>query len=123
MEKLKVLVVDDKKIVADVFDFTLGYSGHQVSCVTDPNEAIKLVKTQKFDIVFLDLILPTIDGVVLLKKLRKDAPDLPVVMMSGYSAEDKWNRVKELGVVSCLRKPFEFEDVKKAVKDTIGKDI
>jgi CheY-like chemotaxis protein len=123
MEKLKVLVVDDKKIVADVFDFTLGYSGHQVKCVTNPDEAITLVKTQKFDIAFLDLILPTIDGIDLLKKLRKHAPDLPVVMMSGYSSEDKWNRVRELGVVSCLRKPFEFDDVKKAVKETIGKEI
>ena len=123
MEKLKVLVVDDKRIVADVFDFTLSYSGHQVTCVTNPEEAVNLVKKEKFDIAFLDLIMPKIDGVDLLKEIRNFAPELPVVMMSGYSVEEKWNRVKELGAVSCLKKPFELDDVRKAVKEAIGKEI
>ena len=123
MEKLKVLVVDDKRIVADVFDFTLSYSGHQVICVTNPEEAINLVKKEKFDIAFLDLIMPKIDGVDLLGEIRKIVPNLPVVIMSGYSVEDKWNRVRELGAVSCLKKPFEFEDVRQAVKEALGKEI
>ena len=123
MEKLKVLVVDDKRIVADVFDFTLSYSGHQVTSVTNPEEAIQLVQKEKFDVVFLDLIMPNFDGVELLEKIRKIAPKLPVVIMSGYSVEEKWNRGRALGAVSCLKKPFEFEDVKKAVKEAIGKEI
>lgn len=123
MEKLRILVVDDKRVVGDMFDITLGYAGHQVTCVTNPDEAINLIKKEPFDIVFLDLIMPKTDGVDLLGKFRKLSPHLPVIIMSGYSVEDKWTRVKELGAVSCLRKPFEYEDVRKAVKEATGKEI
>lgn len=123
MEKLKILVVDDKRVVGDMFDITLGYVGHKVTCITNPDEVINLIQKEQFDIAFLDLIMPKTDGVDLLGRLRKLSPDLPVVLMSGYSVEDKWIRGKELGAVSCLRKPFEYEDIRKVVKEAIGKDI
>ena len=77
----------------------------------NPDEAINLIQKEQFDIAFLDLIMPKTDGVDLLGRLRKLSPDLPVVLMSGYSVEDKWTRGKELGAVSCLRKPFEYEEL------------
>ncbi len=123
MEKLKILVVDDKHVVGDMFDITLGFYGHKVTCITNPEEAISLIQKEQFDIAFLDLIMPKTDGVDLLGRLRKLSPDLPVVLMSGYTVEDKWTRGKELGAASCLRKPFEYEDIRKVVKEAIGKDI
>ncbi len=49
-------------------------------------------------------------------------PKLPIVMMSGYSVEEKRSKAKELGAVTCLKKPFEMEDVKKVIKVVIGKE-
>lgn len=123
MNKLKILVVDDKKVIGDLFDFTLGYSGHIITVVNTAYEALEAIKSQDFDIAFFDIVMPERDGVQLLEDVKRVSPRLPVVMMSGYSVEDKKNRAKELGAVTCLKKPFEIDDVKKVIKATLGQDI
>lgn len=122
MDRLKILVVDDKKVIGDLFDFTLGYSGHVITVVHSAAEALEAIKIQDFDIAFVDIVMPEKDGVQLLEDIRKMASKLPVVMMSGYSVEDKKNRAKELGAVTCLKKPFEIDDVKKVIRAAIGKE-
>ena len=123
MNKLKILVVDDKKVIGDLFDFTLGYGGHIITVVNTAYEALEAVKIQDFDIAFLDIVMPERDGVQLLEDIKKSSPKLPVIMMSGYSVEDKKTKAKELGAVTCLKKPFEIDDVKKIIKATLGQEV
>lgn len=122
MSRLKILVVDDKKVIGDLFDFTLGYSGHIITVLDNPKDALNVVRDNDFDIAFLDIVMPEKDGVELLQDLRAIAPKLPVIMMSGYSVEDKKTRARELGAITCLKKPFEIDDVKRVIKSAIGKD-
>lgn len=123
MDKIKVLVVDDKKVIGDLFNFTLGYSGHDIKVVDNAAAAVEVVMHEKFDIVFLDIVMPGKDGCEILEKIKAIAPQLPVVMMSGYSVEDKKLKARDLGAVTCLKKPFELDDVKRAIKLAIGKEI
>lgn len=123
MDKIKVLVVDDKRVIGDLFDITLGHGGHDVTVVQDGKEAIKLAKDGNFDIAFIDIIMPDPDGVAVLQQIREVAPALPVVMMSGYSVEERRQRAMQLGAVTCLKKPFEMDDVRDVVKKAIGKNI
>jgi two-component system response regulator (stage 0 sporulation protein F) len=123
MDKIKALVVDDKRIIGDLFDFILGYSGHAIKVVHNGTQALEAIQKEKFDIAFLDIIMPETDGIQLLEQIKGVAPDLPIVMMSGYSVEDKRSQLRELGAVTCLNKPFELEDVRKVIKVAIGKDI
>ena len=123
MEKVKVLVVDDKKIIGDLFDFTLGYSGYDITVVDNAAAAIEAVKNKQFDIAFIDIVMPDKDGVSILQDIKGIAPKLPIVMMSGYSVEEKRSKAKDLGAVTCLKKPFEMDDVKKVIKVAIGKDV
>ena len=122
MEKLNILVVDDKKVIGDLFDFTLGFSGHAITIVDSAYAAITAVKSEDFDIAFIDIVMPEKDGVEALKEIKEIAPALPFVMMSGYSVEDKKNKAKELGAVTCLKKPFEIDDVKIVIKNATGKE-
>lgn len=122
MNRLKILVVDDKKVIGDLFDFTLGYSGHIITVLDNPKDVLNVVRDNDFDIAFLDIVMPEKDGVELLQELRTIAPKLPVIMMSGYSVEDKKTRALELGAITCLKKPFEIDDVKRVIKSAIGKD-
>lgn len=122
MNRLKILVVDDKKVIGDLFDFTLGYSGHIITVLDNPKDALNVVRDNDFDIAFLDIVMPEKDGVELLQDLRTVAPKLPVIMMSGYSVEDKKMKARELGAITCLKKPFEIDDVKRVIKSAIGKD-
>lgn len=123
VQKLNFLVVDDKKVIGDMFDFILRYSGHTIKVCQEPAAALDALKKERFDIAFLDIIMPQGDGVELLEQMRKIVPDLPVVMMSGFTVEERRDRARELGAKVCLKKPFELEDVRRVVKEVIGKDI
>ena len=120
---IKILVIDDKKIIQDFFDFTLGFYGHQITVVHDPAEVIGLIKEKSFDIVFLDMIMPEKDGIEVLKDIKSIRPNLPVVMMSGYSIQEKRDEAVRLGAQGCLKKPFEVEDIRKIIKQVIGRDV
>lgn len=121
--KLKVLVVDDKKVIGDLFEFTLGYNGHQVKIVENAEDAIHLMQKEPFDIAFLDIVMPGIDGVQLIGEIRKLDAHIPLVMMSGFSVEYKKQMAKTLGAVAFLRKPFEYDDIKRVIKIALGRDV
>ena len=120
---LKILVVDDKQVIHDFFDITLGYYGHHITVVRDPSEATEIVQQKEFDIAFLDMVMPEKNGVEVLKKLKAVRPHLPVVMMSGYSIQEQKDEAVHLGACGCLKKPFEVEDIKRIIKVAIGREI
>ena len=120
---IKILVIDDKKVIQDFFDFTLGYYGHQITVVQNPGDVVNLVKEKLFDIVFLDMIMPDKEGIEVLKDIKNVCPNLPVVMMSGYSIQEQKDEAVRLGARGCLKKPFEVEDIKKVIKLVIDRDI
>ena len=122
-EKLRILVVDDQKVIGDLFEFTLGYSGHVITVVDNAKDAIEKIKTEDFDVAFLDIVMPDKDGVEALREIRQIAPRLPVVMMSGYSVEERKQQAKSLGVVTCLKKPFEIDDAKKVIRAATGREV
>ena len=121
--RIKILVVDDKKIIGDFFDFTLGYFGHDITVINNPHDAADAARNKRFDIAFLDVMMPEKDGVEVLREIKSITPDLPVVMMSGYSLQEKRDQAKELGAVDCLKKPFELDDVRRVVREALGKSI
>lgn len=121
--RIKVLVVDDKKVIGDFFDFTLGYFGHDITVVHDPREAVKVVQQQDFDIAFLDIMMPEKNGVEVLREMKNVVPQLPVVMMSGYSLQEMKDEAMQLGAAWCLKKPFELDDVRQVMNVTLGKNI
>jgi len=120
---LRILVVDDKKVIQDFFDFTLGYYGHQITVVHDPNEVAAIVKEKIFDIVFLDMIMPDKNGLEVLKDIKEVSAHLPIVMMSGYSIQEQKDEALRLGASGCLKKPFELEDIRKVIKQIIARDV
>lgn len=121
--RIKVLVVDDKKVIGDFFDFTLGYFGHDITVVHDPREAVKVAQQQDFDIAFLDIMMPEKNGVEVLREMKNVVPQLPVVMMSGYSLQEMKDEAMQLGAAWCLKKPFELDDVRQVMNVTLGKNI
>ncbi len=121
--RIKVLVVDDKKVIGDFFDFTLGYFGHEITVVNNPNDAAKAAQSKDFDIAFLDIMMPDKDGVEVLREIRNKVPNLPVVMMSGYSLQERRDQAMELGAVDILKKPFELSDVRQVIRKALDKTI
>ncbi|MDE1921311.1 MAG: response regulator [Candidatus Omnitrophica bacterium] len=123
MKHLNILVVDDKKVIGDFFDLTMGYYGHHITVTHDLPHALQAVQAQEFDIAFMDMMMPDHDGVAVLKEIKEIVPSLAVVMMSGYTLDEKIRQAGRLGAVNCLKKPFEVDDIRRAVFEAIGEEI
>jgi len=116
---IRVLVVDDMQVVGDLFKRLLGEKSYSVIVAGSGEEALAKLKKEHFDMIFLDIVMPGMDGVETLKAIKKVSPQTPVVMMTGYALEDKIEESLKLGAFNCLRKPFEITDVIDAINKVL----
>jgi DNA-binding NtrC family response regulator len=111
----KILIVDDEKGICEEFRDILLEEGHEVEIAFNGADALRKVEDQKFDLVFLDVLMPRMEGREVFEKIKKIS-DVPVAIMSGYMPANKEQQVMSLGAVACLRKPLDLERVKSLVK-------
>ena len=108
---LRVLVVDDEENIAELLRMALRYEGWDVEVALTGSKAVSTAKRQRPDAVVLDMMLPDFDGMEVLKRLRTDQPDVPVLFLTARdSVED---RVAGLtaGGDDYVTKPFSLEEV------------
>ena len=118
---LRVLVVDDELAIRDLLRSTVEALGHEVICVEDGHKAIKKVKEEPFDIVFLDMVIPGMDGLEILATIKKMNSDLPVVMMTGFSLEGEMQKAIKLGAVDCIYKTFDRVEGREVISRLLKK--
>jgi two-component system response regulator HydG len=116
---LDILVVDDDDIVRRSVSFTLSGAGHRVASAADGERALALARTSSFDVALCDVHLPGIDGLTLLRRLRRAAPDTDVVMMTAFgSVPDAVAAARE--GAEYVTKPFDPEDLLEKVLQPIA---
>ncbi|MFH1258865.1 MAG: response regulator [Elusimicrobiota bacterium] len=108
---MKILLVDDGVDTLELLDSFLTTQGHTVVTATNGEEALKKAMREMPDLMLLDVCLPDIDGLAVLKKIKEVDPDLPVVMITAYRDAEKVVESFRLGAVDCLLKPFNFDYV------------
>jgi len=108
-KSFNVLVVDDEEEIRNLFQRLLG-SSQEVIVARDGYEALEKAKEKSFDLVFLDVRLPGMDGVETLEQFKEIQPDAIVVMMSGYSVEEDVRRALAMGAQDFIPKPFDSPD-------------
>jgi len=106
----RVLVVDDDPEIGTLFRRVLANRSQTVTTARDGYEAIEKINEDKYDLIFLDVKLPGMDGVETLEKIKSISPDSIVVMMSGYSVEEEISRAIDMGAQDFIPKPFEDMD-------------
>ena len=109
--KTLILVVDDQFGVRKVLKAILEGKGYKVATAKDGAEAIEMVKEKHYDIIFLDVKLPDINGVETFEQVKKIDPKAVVIMMTGYSVDDLVRRAISQGAYTCIYKPFDMEKV------------
>ncbi len=117
-EKILILVVDDQFGDRETLKGILEDKGYRVATARDGAEAIDMVKSRHYDIIFLDIRLPDMDGVETFKKVKQIDPRATVIMMTGYTEEDLVRRAINEGAYTCIYKPFDVEKVISLVEDT-----
>ena len=106
-----ILVVDDEVNLCRILDAKLTKSGYQVVTVHDGLQAVEKVQERQFDLVLLDLILPKLDGLEALEKIRKINAELPVIIMTAYSDLDSAVSAFQGGAFEYLPKPFDLSEL------------
>lgn len=102
----KVLIVDDNKDVVEMVERVLSSKGHKVEGVQSGREALKKMESNKFDAVILDIVMPEMDGITLLKKILERYPEMPVMVMTGFTEEYSSEIAIFHGAREFIKKPF-----------------
>ena len=118
-----IMMIDDEPIMVEVVKAFLSDAGFtEFFGINDPKLAIEAIRTQRPDVLLLDLIMPGIDGFAILKSIRNDPQlkTLPVVMLTNPSDADTKLRIAELGVTDFLEKPLDPSELALRVRNTLA---
>jgi len=112
-----ILVVDDEQMIRLLFKETLEELGHSVITAETGSEGLDLVKQKDFDLVFLDLKMPGMDGATLFRHIKAIKPRLPVTIITGYPDSGMMRRALAQGPLGVMNKPFSESDIIAAVNN------
>lgn len=112
----KILIVDDEDFIRQNLDRILKEEGYRTAIAKEGKEALDLLKEAPFDLVFLDLKLPDISGIDVLKTIRESDPDLLVIVMTGYASVESAVEALKSGAYDYIKKPFKADVIKLIVK-------
>jgi two-component system OmpR family response regulator len=108
---INVLVVDDESVLAEMVSMALRYEGWSISTAGDGSSAIAAARTQRPDVVVLDVMLPDMSGLDVLHKLREENPQLPVLLLTAKDAVEDRIAGLTAGGDDYVTKPFSIEEV------------
>jgi len=110
-----ILVVDDEKNIRLTVSQTLESLGLKTDSASTGEEALAKLREKEFGLILLDLNMPVVDGVEVLRQVRKYRPDLRVIVMTAYGTRELAVEAIKLGAVDVIRKPFVPEEIRKRV--------
>ena len=127
MEKTKVLLIDDNiELVRMIKEyFSSNHAGIEVvDTAKDGKEGLKLIKDNedKYDLIILDLVMPTLDGPGFLEQMRKENINKSVIVLTSYNSPEMIRKVSEYGVSYYLLKPFELEELENRILEVTDKE-
>lgn len=108
----QILVIDDTKNIRILLEACLNAAGYAVETAADGEQALQLLQTKSFDLLFLDIKLPGLSGTEVLRRLDRLGIKLPVVVMTAFATVKNAVECTKLGAVAYLQKPFTAEKVR-----------
>ncbi|KIL45840.1 response regulator transcription factor [Jeotgalibacillus soli] len=110
-EKEKILIVEDEEKIARVLELELEYEGYEVTKAATGFEGLEKYRAQEWDLVLLDIMLPEMSGIEVLRRIRADQKLTPVILLTAKdSVEDKVSGL-DLGANDYMTKPFQIEEL------------
>lgn len=118
----KILAVDDSPSMRQMVSFTLKSAGHEVTEASDGKEALTCAQKAKFDLVLTDVNMPNMDGISLIRELRKlgEYKFTPILTLTTESGGDKKTEGKTAGATGWIVKPFSPEQLLNTIKKVLG---
>jgi len=113
----RILIVDDDESMNKTMSLVLKRKGYDVSISYNGADAIEKVRFQPFDIIFMDIKMPVMDGVETFETIKKIRPDAIVMMMTAYAVEDLIQKALREGAYGIIYKPLDIEKTLAAIED------
>ena len=110
-DKTSILIVDDNVSLCRTLSLVLGRQGYAVNTAKDGLEALVRVKESPFDMIFMDIKMPLMDGVETYRRIKKIRPEAVVMMMTAYAVEDLVQQALEEGAYGIVYKPLDIGKV------------
>jgi len=118
---MRILVVDDDAIVIKSCRRILEAEGFEVTTVPSADDALEKMKMYDFDLLVMDVKMPKHDGIFLMREIKKNWPDIPIIVMSGYPTPETIADVLKLGATQFIPKPFKPDEFMKSIRQVIQK--
>jgi excisionase family DNA binding protein len=119
-QRPRILVVDDESSIRDLLAKTLGLADYDVETVRDGRAGLERLRLYPYDLLIVDLKMPGIDGLSLIREAKRFKSELPVIIITGYSTETAAIEAVNLGVSGYLTKPFRVPQVLAAAARAMG---
>jgi DNA-binding NtrC family response regulator len=119
---MKILVVDDEDIVLESCQAVFELEGFEALLVPSADKALEAMKNNDFDLLLVDVKMPKKDGMYLMRKIKKQCPDVPIIIMSGYYTTNTIKEAMKMGAAKFVAKPFEPDELVEIVCQVIEKE-
>ncbi|KRD82983.1 two-component system response regulator [Bacillus sp. Root147] len=115
----KILIVDDQYGIRILLTEVLQKEGYTTFQAANGFQAIDITKEQAPDLVLLDMKIPGMDGIEILKRLKQYDETIKVIIMTAYGELDMIQEAKDLGALTHFAKPFDIDEIRKVVREYI----
>jgi DNA-binding response OmpR family regulator len=119
MALLRVLLVDDEEDLLYTLAERLTLRGYEVDAVTDGADAVNHAQTQQHDVAVVDVKMPGMSGIEILATLRKQKPNLPVILLTGHGSEEDGQEGMRQGAFAYLIKPTNLHDLMESMEKAV----
>ena len=109
---LKILIAEDNIINQRVVQSLFKHLGHEVDIAANGEEAVQMINEKSYDVVFMDLIMPQLDGLSATRMIRESGNDITIIAMTGSDETEKRNEAFSAGMNDYLNKPVRVENIK-----------
>ena len=114
--KEKILLVDDEQDFLDIMVERMSARDMEVTTASSAMEAVKMIETETYDAVVLDLMMPEVDGLEALQKIKAKRPELQIILLTGHATVEKGIEAMKLGAMDLVEKPADLKMLTEKIK-------
>lgn len=117
---MRILIVEDDISVANLLAESVRQQGYEAIVATGGRQALSLLDQGLPDAVFLDIVMPDMSGIEVLRRIRQTQPALPVIVITGEASSEQIEEARRLGVTEVMEKPFGLKYLGEALRKLRG---
>jgi DNA-binding response OmpR family regulator len=119
----RIAIIDDEQDILNILERYLSKNGYDIQTFSNPQNGLSAVKSGNYDLLLLDIMMPTLDGISLLKDLHNSGNKTKVMMMTAFDTLERSIEAHKFGASNYITKPFKSLDVVKSkIEDILSEE-